>query len=220
MAHTLPEVNADRGHEYIDRTRLDPFNYLPGEITGLIIEVLDPPDTERLRRVCRSWKALSECFNGSQAIKRHCPKLYSPDLACVQIANLRFRRWLCTEQNIKVALAQTAVRSCKVTLWDICNHMLVTGNGSGRLMLRALQPCPTLPFNGSRQISLNSILRPFLKSNFRLSEVLATVDGDIVFTLETDEERYLFKMTTKGKIIWHLKDDWRYVLRGSLLPFP
>lgn len=42
----------------------DPFRYLPTESAQQINDLLDPPDTERMRRVCRSWKALSELLNG------------------------------------------------------------------------------------------------------------------------------------------------------------
>ena len=97
---------------------MDPFEYLPAELTCMIFDILGPLDTERLRRVSRYWKTLSQFYNGSRAIKRYCPRAYLPATAATESsANALFRRWLRTEHSVGAGLAQNAVRSCGVTMW-------------------------------------------------------------------------------------------------------
>ena len=70
----------------------DPAQLFPLEIITNIISCLDAEDTETLRRVLKSWKAVSEGCNTKQAILERFPPARVPDLGTAAEYNLIFRR--------------------------------------------------------------------------------------------------------------------------------
>jgi len=200
--------------------RIDPFHLFPPEIVGLINDLLDPPDTERLRRVCRSWKALSQSLNGQGAVARHCPVAYTSllvrrNLAHENTANACFRRWLCYEESISAGLAHSVFRACEVTMFDICNHMLVSGNLSGRLLVRKLQPGSNNTRQQSHQLSLKKILRPFIAVDLWLEGVFTTVDGDLITHTDAKTVSSIARITSMGKVVWCVEQDCSGVAVGA-----
>lgn len=205
-------------------SRIDPFRLFSPEIVGLINHLLDPPDTERLRRVCRSWKVLSQFLNGHGTIARYCPAVYTSMLAdgslpTADTANACFRRWLCYEESIAAGLAHSVFRSCQVTMFDICNHMLVAGNVTGRLLVRKLQQGSNNTRQQSHQLSLRKILRPFIAVDFWLLEVFATVDGDLITHTDTGAKSYVARITSTGKVVWHVEQKFSGVAVGAKLVY-
>ena len=200
--------------------QFDPLGLLPPEILGLIIKLLDPPDTERLRRVCRSWKAFSEAFNGLGALAQHCPTIHQSlqatgTHAVAESANLLFRRWLCYEENVSAGFVQRVFQYGDVTTWDIRNHVLVSGNYSGRLLIRSLQPGSNSVRPESRQLSLNKILRPFIATEFYFRQAFATVDSDIITYVESKNMGYISRVTAEGKVVWFVKRSCSAIVAGT-----
>jgi len=203
-----------------ETSRIDPFRVLPAELVGLINELLDPPDTERLRRVCRSWKALSQFSNGYGAVARYCPVVYTLMLADGSLptanpANACFRRWLCYEESVAAGLAHSVFRACEATMLDIRNHTLVSGNLSGRLLVRKLQPSFNNTRERSHQLSLKKILRPFISVDFWLMGVFATADGDIITHTDAETVSCVARITSTGKVVWCVEQDCSGVAVGA-----
>ena len=192
---------------------LDPLKHLPLEVMGFINDSLDPPDTERLRRVCKSWKILSETLNDKRAIARHCPKAYGLFAANSGNPNLYFRRWLCFEQNIVAGLAQNAVQLYDVMFWDIRNHMLVVGHSCGKLLVRQLRQSTVSTPDEVRPLCLKSINWPPKLGKRRpgkivLKGVFATVDGEIVIYFAAGGNGYISRITSTGEIVWFIDHEW------------
>lgn len=201
-------------------SRIDPFRLFPPEIVGLINHLLDPPDTERLRRVCRSWKALSQFSNGYGTMARYCPAVYTSMLAdgslpTADTANACFRRWLCYERSIAAGFAHRVFRFCEVTMFEIRNHILVSGNSSGRLLVRKLHSGSADFSQQSYQLSLKKILRPFIAVEFSLMGVLATGDGDLIIHTETKLKSQVARITSTGKVVWFVEQEYSGAVIGA-----
>lgn len=201
-------------------SRIDPFRSFPPEIVGLINHLLDPPDTERLRRVCRSWKALSQFFNGYGTMARYCPAVYTSMLAdgslpTADTANVCFRRWLCYERSIAAGFAHRVFRFCEVTMFEIRNHTLVSGNSSGRLLVRKLHSGSADLSQQSYQLSLKKILRPFIAVEFSLLGVLATGDGDLIIHTESKVTSHVARITSTGKVVWVVEQQYSGAVIGA-----
>lgn len=200
---------------------IDPFRRLPPELAGLVIELLDPAETETLRRVGRVWKVLSEKYNGLRAVKRHCPAPFRTLLAHGEhdtsgAANLCFRRWLNYECSIAAALAHKVVRCYEVTLWDIRNDTLITSDYTGRLMIQPLRSDLTTPCRSSRELNLEGVLRFRVNlARFWLRGVSGMENGDVLVQLETEEMGYLTRTTVAGEIVWFIENDWCAVAFGA-----
>ena len=194
--------------------RLDPFSYLPPEMFRLINDLLDPPETELLRKVCKSWKRLSESFNTHKAIVRHCPTVYVSLPSDPRIANIWFRRWICYEQNIREGLAQSIDRSSETTMWNIRNHTLVSGHWSGRLMVQQLRPSWRSRDLVKHKLILKEIFRSLLSTEFTLRKISLTAGGDVVTALETWEKGYVAQITKFGRVIWFVETEWSAVTVG------
>ena len=74
----------------------DPFDFFGADIVRIIITELDATDTETLRRVSKSWKAISEFYCGRTFLRQHFPEaaasLSENEIGSVEEENLRFRR--------------------------------------------------------------------------------------------------------------------------------
>ena len=221
MALSPLQGNVDNSYTQPRLIRFDPFRHLPPEIVGLINGLLDPPDTERLRRVCKSWKALSEFFNDHGALERHFPTVCNStiaegDVTTAKLANVRFRQWLCYEQSLAAGLVQSVVRACEITVWDIRNHLLVSGNSSGRVLIRTLRSGSNNTCPDRRQLSLKTILQPFRKAKyFWLNDIFATVNGDIVTQLVTDSRQAIARVTSMGEVVWFMKHECSSLAVGA-----
>ena len=198
-------------HSREGQTRADPFDSLPLEITSLIVEILEPPDTERLRRVCKSWKTLSETFNGHKAVARHCPKALQLISAKSKMPNLCFRQWLCFEQNLRAGLAQDVVLFDETTTWDIRNHLLVAGHRCGGIRIMPLRQSST---KISGLLDLNTLLWPHQLAKIFLYRVFLAEDGDMIIQFLSEESRYIAKLTTAGTIVWLTATDWSTIAIG------
>ncbi len=75
----------------------DPFDILDDDIVRIIVNNLAAVDTENLRRVSKSWKAVSEALCGWEFFKRHFPeeaaRIDEDDHGSAAEENLRFRRY-------------------------------------------------------------------------------------------------------------------------------
>ena len=198
-------------HARGSQTRADPFNSLPLEITNIIVEILEPPDTERLRRVCKSWKALSEALNGYKAVAKHCPKALQLVAAKSKMPNLCFRQWLCFEQNVKAGLAQDVALLNETTMWDIRNHLLVAGHKSGAIRILPLRQSLTTV---SVLLNLHTLLLPHQLVQIVLYGVSLAEDGDMIIRFKSEERRYIAKLTTSGTVVWLTAIHWRTVAIG------
>ncbi len=76
-------------------------------------------------------------------------------------------------------------------MFVICNHMLVSGNLSGRLLVRNLQPCSSA--------SLKKILRPVIAVDLWLMGVFATVDGDLITHTDAKTVSCVARITSTEK---------------------
>lgn len=83
----------------------DPMQRLPLEIIKNIIHYVAAEDTEKLRRLSKSWKSASEAFNTKQAIIRHFPRSPCPPLATGLQFNLLFRRLCKLHLNLRHSFA-------------------------------------------------------------------------------------------------------------------
>ena len=216
MDSLLEDDTVRTKHARENQTRADPFNYLPLEITSLIVGMLEPPDTELLRRVCKFWKTLSEALNGYNAVARHCPKALQLMSAKSKKPNLCFRQWLCFEQNLKAGLAQDVVPFNEATTWDIHNHLLVAGHPCGEVRIMPLRQSSTTI---SALLNLNTLLRPHQLGEIVLNVVSLAEDGDIIVQLSSEEgnpeeRRYIAKLTTAGTVVWLTTTDWDTVAIG------
>ena len=198
-------------HTRESQTRADPFEYLPLEITSLIVELLDPPDTERVRRVCKSWKDLSEALNGYKTVARHCPKAMQQMSAKSKMPNLCFRQWLCFEQNLKAGLAQDVVLFNETMTWDIRNHLLVAGHRCGGIRIMPLRQSST---KISGLFNLNTLLWPHQLAEIVLSHTPPAEDGDMIIQFISDERRYIAKLTVTGTVVWLTATDWSTLAIG------
>lgn len=190
---------------------IDPFGYLPLEIVGLINDALDPPDTERLRRVCRSWKVLSEALNGHGAIAKYCPFFSQAVLTSSKTPNEWFRWWLCCEQSLATGLAQSTIRFSKVITWDLRNDFLVVGSQNGMITVQALRSRHGLIPSGGRWLSLREIFRTHTTVKFWLTGVFVTAGGNIIVQLNGRDYSYLARITSHGKVIWFHNYSWSAV---------
>ena len=188
----------------------DPFRRLPTEVVGLLIAKLDNHDTERLRRVCKSWKALSEFFNGLQAIARRCPMLLPLAKLQPQHANLCFRRWLCTEKSLAAGHAHDVVRCHRSMFWDIRNHVLITASRAGWLQFRMLKPSSASASSIRSELHLRNILQPLITRDDTgfLRGVHATMDGDVICIVERNRLTYLARITASGNVVWWTRHNW------------
>ena len=203
-----------KGQENHNRVRIDPFRHIPGEIVGLVIKKLPPPDTERLRRVSRSWKTLSEFFNGAQAIRKHCPMLEPLAKACPERANVHFRRWLCIEQSVAAGLAHDVIEYQGVRYWDIRNHTLVAARFCGTVYMCALKPglCST---TRSRELSLKTIIPSWVEGEWGLGGIFVTMDGDAVCLITAEAHNYIVRVSSCGKIVWLINQEWKLATVSS-----
>ncbi len=92
-------------------------------------------------------------------------------------------------------------------MFVICNHMLVSGNLSGRLLVRNLQPCSSA--------SLKKILRPFIAVDLWLMGVFATVAGDLITHTDAKTVSCVARITSTGKVIWYVEKDCSGVAVGA-----
>lgn len=136
-------------------------------------------------------------------------------LPTTDTANACFRRWLCYEKSIAAGLAHSVFRSCRVTMFDICNHTLVAGNLTGRLLIRKLQQGSNHTRPQSHQLSLKKILRPFLAVDISMLEVFATVDGDIITHTYTEATSCVARITSTGKVVWYVEQGFSAVAVGA-----
>ena len=210
MAVSLPQTKS---------ARLDPLLLFPVEVVAIIVDHLQPSDTEILRRVCKKWKRLSETCNDRRTIARHCPAISedlkrdlgtdTPDSA---IANLYFRRWLYHEQSIKAGLARRAVRFYKVTHWDIRGDRMIVGGREGALEIYSL----ALGSMGKlmNQLVLKDLLKPFNPGRFWLAGLYAIKGGGFIVQLDAANP-YLAKLTEAGEVVWFTRNWWNGVAVGE-----
>lgn len=186
----------------------------------MIIDLFEPTDTERLRRVCKAWKMLSESLVGRKAVARYCSAQYKSLLAKGKLqdanaANECFRKWLCFEQSLTAGLANEVYTLCEVTKFDIRGDMLVTGNNSGRLLLRTMRPTSLTALQGSHQLSLTKLLRSFIKTKFWLCDVFATACGRVIVRLDSEEIPYLACITTPDTVDWCVEQELSGMTLGA-----
>ena len=210
------------GHEQIHPRSVGLFRHLPPEILALINDLLDPSDTEYLRRVCKYWKSLSENLNCRAAIAKHWPTAVSGSFFCTgvdQTANACFRRRLFYEESLKAGFAQRVVRSHEVECWDICNNVLVSGNDSGRLSIQSLRPSTSR--HESHQLSLRTILRPLIWGpTIHLCGVKLTLYGDIIAQIRLGSKSLnrssrIVRLTQAGNVSWNVKQPCNGVAVGA-----
>lgn len=197
------------------------LRYLPLEISALINDLLDPPDTECLRRVCKDWKHISENLNGRAAIAKHWPTAFSDPLFNAGFdttANACFRRRLFYEESLKVGFAQRVIRSYGVECWDVCNNVLVSGNASGRLSIQSL--LPSISRHEHHQLSLRAVLRPFIWATIYLCGVKLTLNGDIIAQIyhspkSPNRPSYIVRLTQAGNVSWFVKQPCNGITVGA-----
>lgn len=211
MAHSTIDSGLHSERAESEQIMIDPFNHFPLEITRIIVKMLEPQDTESLRRVCKSWKEFSEILNGYSAVARYCPKSTQLMAATSKNPNLCFRQWLCFEQNIRAGLAQDVALLNETTTWDIRNHLLVAGHSCGGIRILPLRQSSTTV---SGLLNLNNLLWPHHLTKIVLDVVCLAEDGDIIIQFKSEERRYIAKLTTMGTIVWLAATDWLTVAVG------
>ena len=215
MEHLPQHSGVGTKHDASQPSRIDPFRCLPLEIVSLVNDLLDPQDTERLRRVCRSWKVLSEALNDQRAIARHCSSVSKPVFPNSIIANDWFRRWLCFEQSIATGLARSAIQFYKIKTWDLRNDVLVVGTTSGNISVQALRSSDGFSTSEIRWLKLKEIFRKHIAVDFLLAGVFMTASSDVIVQLDSEPTQYLARITSKGKVIWFHDYPWRAVVVNS-----
>jgi hypothetical protein len=146
---------------------------------------LDPPDTERLRRVCRSWKALSQSLLVRELLHDIVPW---PILHYLSIESLPMK----TQRThafvagfaMKRVLQQDLHTASSELARLLCSTFATTFNSQAICVVGcwygSCNQVQTILVSRATNLSLKKILRPFIAVDLWLMAVFTTVDGDLI----------------------------------------